>query len=129
MDASRRDQVRERALHRCEYCHRRQSDSPLIPLQIEHIVPRKHGGDDDLSNLALACADCNLHKGSNLTGIDPDSGLLTPLFNPREQKWEEHFGWDGLRILGLTAIGRTTVRVMAQNLPSRLLVRRATQSS
>ena len=28
---------------------------------IAHIVPKVHGGDDDLQNLALACVDCNLH--------------------------------------------------------------------
>ena len=74
MDAELRAAVRERAGERCEYCQRRQADSPLIPLQIEHVVPRKHGGSDQLENLALACAECNLHKGSNLTGIDPESG-------------------------------------------------------
>jgi 5-methylcytosine-specific restriction endonuclease McrA len=70
---STKDQVRKRAAHRCEYCQLRADDSPLARLQIEHIVPRKHGGNDDLDNLALACIDCNLRKGTNLTGIDPRS--------------------------------------------------------
>src|SRR5436309_15778446 len=59
--------VRERAGNRCEYCQLRQEDSPLAALHIEHILPRSHGGTDDLDNLALACIDCNLHKGTNLT--------------------------------------------------------------
>ena len=67
----------------CEYCQRRQSDSPLIPLQIEHVIARKHGGPDSLDNLALACSECNLHKGSDLSGIDPESDQLTPLYHPR----------------------------------------------
>ena len=54
MDAELRDAVRRRAGQACEYCQRRQIDSPLIPLQIEHIVPRKHGGVDSFENLALA---------------------------------------------------------------------------
>ncbi len=126
MDAKLRAAVRERAAERCEYCQRRQADSPLVPLQIEHIVPRKHGGGDHSDNLALACAECNLHKGSDLTGIDPDTGQITPLFDPRRQRWGEHFSWDGLRILGTTAVGRTTARVLELNSPERLRVRLAT---
>jgi hypothetical protein len=127
MDAATRAAVRERAAHRCEYCQRRQIDSPLIPLQIEHVVPRKHGGGDEPDNLALACAECNLHKGSNLTGIDPESGQVTLLFDPRRSQWHEHFAWEGLRITGLTAIGRTTIRVLELNAPARLRVRLGTE--
>ena len=82
--------------------------TPLIIFHVEHIVARKHNGSDQLDNLALACPECNLHKGSNLTGIDPDSGLVTRLFDPRTQIWSEHFVWEGLRIVGQTAVGRTT---------------------
>jgi hypothetical protein len=46
MDPELRAAVRERAANSCEYCQRRQIDAPLIPLQIEHIVARKHGGGD-----------------------------------------------------------------------------------
>ena len=120
MDAETRVTVRRRAADCCEYCQRRQTDSPLIPLQIEHIIARKHGGRDALGNLALACAECNLHKGSNLSGIDPDSGQLTPLFHPRRDLWDEHFTRAGVRIIGLTAVGRTTVRVLELNAPARL---------
>src|SRR5579863_6020323 len=122
MDAATRAAVRARAGESCEYCQRRQAASPLIPLQIEHIVPRKHDGSDHLDNLALACSECNLHKGSDLTGLDPDTGLVTLLFNPRRDRWVEHFGWDGPRIVGRSPIGRTTVRVLQLNSPARLRV-------
>jgi hypothetical protein len=95
-------------------------------LQIEHVVPRKHHGSDDLDNLALACTECNLHKGSDLTGIDPDTGKIVRLFNPRLDRWDEHFAWDGLRIAGRSPIGRTTIRLLQLNGPARLRVRRAT---
>jgi 5-methylcytosine-specific restriction endonuclease McrA len=127
MDAATRAAVRARAGNRCEYCQRKQSTSPLIPLQIEHVTPRKHGGTDDAENLALACAECNLHKGSDLTGIAPDSGEVTLLFHPRRDRWDDHFAWDGLRVVGRTAVGRTSVRVLKLNAPARLRVRRATQ--
>lgn len=107
--------VRERAANRCEYCQLHADDSPLARLQIDHIVPQKHGGETDLQNLALACVDCNLHKGSNLTGIDPETGQIVELFSPRRHQWDEHFEWDELYIVGRTAIGRTTVRVLCMN--------------
>src|SRR4051812_49886467 len=124
IDAPTRLLVRQRAADRCEYCQRRQFDSPLIPLQMEHIVPLKHGGDDGLDNLALACADCNLRKSSDLAGLDPETLALTPLFHPRKDRWEDHFRWEGLRIQGITPIGRTTVQVLSMNSPARLRARR-----
>lgn len=91
MDARTRRHVRKRAGHRCEYCRLHQDQSPLARLQIEHIIPKKHGGIDVEDNLALACIDCNLAKSSNLTGIDPDTGRVTALFHPRTQTWSDHF--------------------------------------
>lgn len=129
VDAGTRDAVRRRARQSCEYCQRRQSDSPLIPLHIEHVIARKHGGHDGFDNLALACAECNLHKGSNLSGIDAKSGRLVPLYHPRRDRWDEHFAWDGLRIVGLSAIGRATIRVLEVNSPARLRVRLATRET
>ncbi len=115
MRSATRAFVRQRAGDRCEYCQLHQDDSPLAALHIEHIRPRKHGGTDDDANLCLACIDCNLHKGSNLTGIDPQSDVTTPLFHPRDQKWADHFEWNGIQIVGKTAIGRTTIRVLCMN--------------
>jgi len=115
--------VRTRAGNRCEYCQLHQDDSPLAALHIEHIVPKKHGGPDIIDNLALACIDCNLHKGPNLTGIDPETHEVTELFHPRRQEWSAHFVWDGIYIIGLTAIGRTTVRVLHMNSDDQLALR------
>jgi hypothetical protein len=117
--------VRERAEHRCEYCQLHQDDSPLAALHIEHIRPRKHGGTDGEENLALACIDCNLRKGSNLTGIDPETGAVTVLFHPRQNSWETHFEWKGLHLAGRTTVGRTTVRVLELNSDDRLDLRLA----
>src|SRR2546429_7679685 len=110
-----RSHVRERAHNACEYCHLHQRDSPLAALHIEHIIPKTHGGSDDLDNLALACIDCNLHKGTNLTGIDPETNEVTELFHPRRQDWNEHFGLQGVHVIGKTETGRTTIRVLNMN--------------
>jgi hypothetical protein len=123
MDAATRKTVRERAGHRCEYCGLHQSQSPLAALHIEHVVPKKHGGTDEPENLALACIDCNLHKGSNLAGYDPATGLLTELFHPRRQAWADHFEWRGDAIVGRTPIGRTTIKVLNLNSDEQLRLR------
>lgn len=97
----------------------------MARLQIEHIRPRKHGGDDSLDNLALPCIDCNLRKGPNLSGVDPDSESVVELFNPRLQVWSEHFTWDGPQLHGLTPVGRATIAVLGLNSLDRILLRLA----
>ncbi|MGB0768264.1 MAG: HNH endonuclease, partial [Phycisphaeraceae bacterium] len=116
--------MRDRAKQRCEYCMLPEWASP-IPFHIKHIRARQHGGGDQLDNLALACDRCNLHKGPNLTSIDPETGEITPLFHPREQSWDEHFDFDGPLIIGLTAIGRTTLTLLQMNAPRRRQLREA----
>jgi len=123
MDAQTRARVRERAGDRCEYCQLHQDDSPLAVLHVEHVIPKVHGGTDDLENLALACIDCNLHKGPNLTGIDPVSNIVTELFHPRRHQWNEHFRWHGSLVVGKTDTGRTTIRVLQMNSEDRLALR------
>lgn len=123
MDERTKARVRERAGNRCEYCKLHQEDSPLAALHVEHILPRFHGGGDDLDNLALACIDCNLHKGTNLTGIDPQTNKVTELFHPRRQRWEDHFAWRGIYVVGKTAVGRTTIRVLNMNSEDQLALR------
>jgi hypothetical protein len=86
-----------------------------VAFTTDHIVARQHGGTDRDDNLAYACTHCNLHKGPNIAGLDPESGQLTRLFNPRNDVWNDHFGWSGSIIVGRTPVGRTTVRVLAMN--------------
>jgi HNH endonuclease len=119
MDIATRAFVRLRADDCCEYCRLGQKHSELIH-HIEHIVARQHGGSDDASNLALACHRCNLRKGPNLSGIDPLTGEVVPLFHPRRDHWAEHFVLRGQRIEGMTAVGRATAHVLAMNDARRL---------
>ncbi|OGO39931.1 MAG: HNH endonuclease [Chloroflexi bacterium RBG_16_57_9] len=105
--------VRAVARHRCGYCL---SPQHLIMarLEIEHIIPLAKGGSDDVSNLWLACPICNRHKSDKINAIDPETGHTVSIFNPRTQNWFEHFRWsqDGLRIIGLTPVGRATVTTL-----------------
>jgi HNH endonuclease len=97
MDESLRREVRLRAGDRCEYCLLKQAHEVLTPFHIEHVIAIQHGGAGDDSNLALACAWCNLVKGPNIASLDPASGKLTRLFHPRRDHWEEHFRRGGLQ--------------------------------
>ncbi len=119
-----RRRVRRRARNRCEYCKLPES-AVSSRHQIEHIVAVQHGGGDDASNLALACMHCNLHKGPNIAGRDPLTQLLTRLFNPRQDRWRNHFAWQDAQLVGLTPIGRTTIQVLAINDPLVVATREA----
>jgi hypothetical protein len=114
MDSATRSLVKQRAGNRCEYCLIRQAHYESA-FHVEHIVAKQHHGTDDAENLALACNHCNLHKGPNLTGIDPDSDQVVLLFSPRAHFWAEHFVLQGAWIVGLTPIGRATVSVLDMN--------------
>lgn len=71
----------------------------------KHIIP---GAGDDLRNLCLSCASCNLSKAKATSAVDPATGEIAPLFNPREQRWDEHFRWthSGMVVEGLSPVGR-----------------------
>lgn len=64
-------------------------------------------------------------KGTNLSGIDPDTSAMVRLFHPRHDRWEEHFALVGERVVGLTATGRATVWLLQMNAPDRLELRAA----
>ncbi len=123
MKASTRSLVRSRAGRRCEYCRLHESDLPLFPFHIEHILPKKHGGTDDPRMLAWSCHHCNLAKSSNLSGRDSVTGRIVVLFNPRRQRWKRHFAWDGPRLVGLTPCGRATIAVLNVNAAHRIGLR------
>ena len=127
MDAGLRELVRRRAGNCCEYCLLPQEVSELR-FHIEHIIPRQHGGEDEAENLALACPECNLRKGPNLSGIEPTTGNIVALFHPRRDQWSEHFAWNGVNLFGKTAVGRTTVQVLDQNDPDRMAIRKGLRS-
>jgi 5-methylcytosine-specific restriction endonuclease McrA len=95
--------VRKAARHRCGYCLSAQR-LVMARLEIEHIIPVAKGGDRSESNLWLSCPLCNRFKSHHISARDPDADTEVPLFNPRTQRWSEHFRWseDGTRVIGLT---------------------------
>jgi 5-methylcytosine-specific restriction endonuclease McrA len=65
-----RQLVHRRAAGRCEYCHLPEAGHEER-FSIDHIIASQHHEDDSIENLALSCLRCNLHKGTNLSGLDP----------------------------------------------------------
>ncbi|MFZ1463284.1 MAG: HNH endonuclease [Anaerolineae bacterium] len=113
-----RVRVARDANHRCAYCQT--SERVIGPLlEIDHIVPESKGGSSDESNLTLACPLCNSHKSDAIEAVDPATGQLAPLFNPRADHWSMHFEWTdrGAMIRGKTAVGRATVQALDLNHP------------
>ena len=111
-----RKQIRAEAGRKCGYCLSLQK-YVLGVLEIDHIIPQAKGGTDDPNNLWLACRLCNGYKGVQTTALDPKTAKNTRLFNPRHQKWSQHFQWssNGTQIEGKTAIGRATVNALQLN--------------
>jgi len=103
----------------CEYCLLSQDDI-FFAFEIDHIIAEKHGGKTISANLCLSCPDCNRYKGSDIASLDPHTGQLTALFNPRDEMWKTHFRLDNAIIEPLTDIGRATVRVLRLNLSERI---------
>ncbi len=123
MDLDLRIRVRNRAGNRCEYCGLSQDREPFYRFHIEHIIAKQHGGADDFNNLALSCFNCNVHIGTNLSSIDPLNGKIVPLFNPRSDRWQDHFAVEGASIVGLSPSGRATVFLLKMNSPDRIELR------
>lgn len=111
-----REQVSVDARNRCGYCLAQQ-EIIGVQLHIEHILPESAGGLSERGNLWLACSECNNHKGAQVEAVDPQTGAIVPLFNPRQQPWSAHFRWseDGSEVIGVTAIGRATVITLDLN--------------
>ncbi len=119
ISSSVREAVRNRAENRCEYC-RKPEGSSKFSHQVDHIIPRKHEGPSTLENLAWACFQCNIAKGSDVAVYDLETGDLTHLFNPRTQQWNDHFELDGVLIVGKTPTGRVTVLALNMKHPSQI---------
>lgn len=134
-DAIVRNAVQLRARDACEYC--------LMPTyghyHIDHIIPKAHWDSysaetlaisphpsrigtvlDHVDNYAWACAFCNSAKGDHVDGLvdpkRPRRGRMR-LFDPRYDRWPEHFYFrDDLSLIyGRDAIGWATVHVLGFN--------------
>jgi hypothetical protein len=115
--AALRREVVARARNRCEYCGI-PDDATFVSHEVDHVIAERHGGKTVRENLAYSCFRCNRLKGTDLTSIDPQTGKITRLFNPRTDKWNRHFRLgdpESAVIEPISAIGRTTALFLRFN--------------
>ncbi len=108
-----------RANGRCEYCQTGEKMG-FARHQLDHIIAIKHGGESSEGNLALSCMLCNRHKGADISSIDTESGMISSLFNPRIDIWNDHFLIDQGYLVGLTPAGRATIQLLRLNESTRI---------
>ena len=108
--------IERAARYRCGYCHT-QSAAIGMPLEIDHLIPLSLGGTSEEENLWLACPQCNRYKAAQVEAVDPEIGQMVALFNPRAQRWQEHFAWQqsGLYVIGISPTGRASVYALQMN--------------
>lgn len=87
---------------KCIHCNRRLAvdldPSARQTATVEHIVPKTHGGTDDLDNVAVACARCNTGKGVRLDARRRDDPTLSRVIETlsarrRERRREPPEDW------------------------------------
>lgn len=117
-----RKRVIDRAKNKCEYCQISQIGQ-VATFHIDHVIPVVAGGETISDNLALACVSCSLRKGAKQKLKDSITGKIVNIFNPRQQKWSDHFTWNGVQIRGITATGRATIEALDMNRSTMLAIR------
>jgi hypothetical protein len=111
ISAALRTAVSARAANCCEYC-RVPEMAVFFGHEPDHVIAEQHGGETTLENLALACVQCNRFKGPNIASLDPETGVIVAIFNPRTDTWSDHFRFDGGQLIPLTPVGRATARLL-----------------
>ena len=124
--ADLRRRVVARAEELCEYCLIAEADT-FYGCEADHIISEKHGGRTDDENLAYACVGCNQAKGSDIGSIDLRTEAFVRFYNPRTDRWVDHFELVGSHIEGITPIGFVTVRILGFNRVETVLERQTLQ--
>jgi len=106
--------VAARAEGLCEYCLVHEDDT-FFGCEVDHIISLKHGGTTEEDNLAYFYVFCNRQKGSDIGSILWQTGEFIRFFNPRVDKWADHFRLEGAIIEPLTGIGEVTARILEFN--------------
>ena len=122
VSAELRRLVAARAQGLCEYCLIHESDT-FVGCQVDHVISEKHGGATIESNLAYACAFCNRFKGTDIGSVLSQKGEFLRFYNPRVDRWADHFRLDGCRIEACSSFGEVTIRILALNVLERVLER------
>ena len=109
-----RQAIFARDSHRCQYCGRH---FPVSKLSLDHVVPRRSGGQNTWENMVCACRKCNVKKGGRTpsqarmklaqkpTRPTHSPLLLMKLDNPKYTSWAM---WLGKTITPVTELDSIT---------------------
>ncbi len=75
-----RSNVFARDRNSCQYCGRRSTRSRL---NLDHVIPRSHGGRSTWENVVCSCIECNRRKG----GRTPDQAGMRLIRRPARPRW------------------------------------------
>jgi hypothetical protein len=114
--------VASRAAYLCEYCLIAEEDT-YFGCEVDHIISVKHGGTSESENLAFACAFCNRYKGSDIASFTSHTRSLVRFYNPRTDRWADHFEMDGAHIKHVSEIGEVTAKILRFNDSAQILER------
>lgn len=128
VSAELRRLVESRANHLCEYCLIHEDDT-YLGCQVDHIIAEKHGGPTETNNLSYACTFCNRAKGTDIGSIMPGTGDFARFFNPRTDRWVDHFRLRGVLIEPRTSVGEATARILSFNDTERVIEREILQDA
>ena len=101
-EVRRKGPTQQRILYgKCIHCNKRHEISmdgaPLTHATVEHILPKHHGGTDELHNIAIACARCNALKGTRHDCCSMDDPTLQKVIktlrNRRTKRWRKPPTW------------------------------------
>lgn len=117
ISVSIRREVIVRANFRCEYCLVHEEDFYLSG-EVDHIKPIKHGGKNEVGNLAYSCVHYNRNKGYDEAIVH--NGRPVRIYNPRIDFWTDHFELSEGIILPKTEIAEVTLLILKMNAEERI---------
>ncbi|WP_207064086.1 HNH endonuclease [Motiliproteus sp. SC1-56] len=90
-----RHHIYERDNWTCQYCGRGGIESfedwNEAWLAIDHIMPKKHGGSDEESNLVVACHTCNSVKAAEMCSSIAEAKEIIARKNEGRKRWFQKF--------------------------------------
>lgn len=75
-----RNNVFERDKNQCQYCSK---NFPREELNLDHVIPRHHGGKTTWENIVCSCIKCNTRKANRL----PHEASMRLIRKPGKPKW------------------------------------------
>ncbi len=111
--------VADRADYSCEYYLIHEQDT-AFGCAIDHTISLKHGGTSTQENLVYACVVYNRYKESDVGSILLQTQDFIRFFNPRRDRWHEHFQLNNALLELTSSIGEVTARILGFNHDDRL---------